>query len=184
MGIAMQLLLCIENVEMSGILRQKLSVLIWLVFGEAGEHAYLGSRLLDVNACYMDLKIGEIIKQRVEVLGMSKAELARRLHMSSANVHKIFKRSSVDVALLRELCNILDYDFFEHFTPNVSRKQKRTPIPYDVGDIEVLFIRYVVDLQSRVQILEQRWENFRSSGRVEEPYEAGYLLSSRTRRLG
>ena len=52
--------------------------------------------------------IGEIIKQRVEVLGMSKAELARRLHMSPANVHKIFKRSSVDTGLLREISNILD----------------------------------------------------------------------------
>ena len=137
----------------------------------------------------MNIKIGEIIKQRVEVLGISKAELARRLHMSPANVHKIFKRSSVDAALLRDLSNILDYDFFQHFEPDVSRPRKE-PVPYNVGDIEVLFIRYVVDLQSRVQILEQRWETFRSTGKVEEEIAVeafirrGYMLPRRNRKIG
>ena len=108
-------------------------------------------------------KIGEIIKQRVEAMGMSKAELARRLHMSPANVHKIFKRSSVDANLLRELSNILDYDFFRHFEPEVTRRHKE-PAPHNIVDTEVLFIRYVVDLQSRVQILEHHWEMLRSNG--------------------
>jgi len=106
--------------------------------------------------------IGEIIKQRVAASGISKTELARRLHMSSANVHKIFKRSSVDAGLLRELSNILDYNFFQHFETGLKRKE---PEPYHIGDMEVLFIRYVVDLQSRVQVLEQRLETLRSGGK-------------------
>jgi transcriptional regulator with XRE-family HTH domain len=115
----------------------------------------------------MERNIGEVIKMRLESNGMSKAELARRLHMSPANVHKIFKRRSVDAMLLRELSNILDYDFFRHFEPTVTRHRKEQA-PYNIGDTEVLFIRYVVDLQSRVQILEQRLETFfRSTAKVE-----------------
>jgi transcriptional regulator with XRE-family HTH domain len=124
----------------------------------------------------MEMKIGEIIKRRVAELGISKAELARRLHMSPANVHKIFKRVTIDAHLLRELSNILDYDFFEYFTPEVARTRRRKPVPYDIGDVDVLFIRYVVDLQARVHILEERWENYRSTGVVEEPYVAISLL--------
>jgi transcriptional regulator with XRE-family HTH domain len=156
-------------------------------FEDQVEGCILGLKLLEVNGDVMNKKIGEIIKQRVAVLGMSKAELARRLHMSPANVHKIFKRSSVDAALLREISNVLDYDFLQHFEPDVSRVKKQ-PVPYNVGDIEVLFIRYIVDLQSRVQILEQRWETFRSTGKVEEEAEVflrrGFIFPGRHRKAG
>lgn len=114
----------------------------------------------------MERNIGEVIKMRLESTGMSKAELARRLHMSPANVHKIFKRSSVDAMLLRKISNILDYDFFQHFEPEVTRLRKE-PAPHNISDTEVLFIRYVVDLQSRVQILEHRLETFRETSKAE-----------------
>jgi transcriptional regulator with XRE-family HTH domain len=114
----------------------------------------------------MEQIIGEAIKKRLHTIGMSKAELARRLNMSPANVHKIFKRSTVDVKLLRELSIILDYDFFRHFAPEVTRHRPE-PEPYNIGDTEVLFIRYVVDLQMRVQLLEQRWETFGSTAKVD-----------------
>jgi transcriptional regulator with XRE-family HTH domain len=61
------------------------------------------------------IMIGQVIKQRVEALGMSKAELARRLNMSSANVHKIFKRTSLDIEMLRQLGAALHYDFISHY---------------------------------------------------------------------
>lgn len=86
--------------------------------------------------------------------------------MTSVNVHKIFKRSTVDVKLLPELGHILDYDFFRQFAPEVTRL-RREPESYNIGDTEVLFIRYVVDLQMRVQVLEQRWEAFRGTDKAE-----------------
>jgi transcriptional regulator with XRE-family HTH domain len=115
------------------------------------------------------VKIGGIIRLRVEAVGMAKAELARRLHMSPANVHKIFKRNSVDARLLQELSNVLDYDFFQHFQPELTSPRKE-PAPYDVSDTEVLFIRYVVDLQARVQILEQHSEMLRQTRKAAEEW--------------
>lgn len=60
--------------------------------------------------------IGQQIKSRVEQKGMSKAELSRRLNMSSTNVHKIFKRQSIDTGLLEKLGEVLDYNFFQFYT--------------------------------------------------------------------
>lgn len=124
------------------------------------------------------MKIGEVVKQRVEALGMSKTELARRLHMSPANIHKIFKRNTIDAALLHRLGVILDYNFFNHFK-DPEKAGQPVPARYDEQqDIEVLFIRYFVDLESRVRILEQRWENFRATGKVEEAMPVPYLVST------
>lgn len=63
----------------------------------------------------MNIFIGEIIKSIAERRGISKSEMARRLNMSSTNVHKIFKRESIDTALLSRICVILEYDFFLHY---------------------------------------------------------------------
>ena len=103
---------------------------------------------------------------RLQAVGMTKAELARRLHMSPANVYKIFKRSSVDAKLLRELSNILDYDFFRHFEPEITYRRQE-PVPYNMEDAKVLLRRYIADLQWRVQNLEQRWETLQSMAKVE-----------------
>jgi transcriptional regulator with XRE-family HTH domain len=59
--------------------------------------------------------IGPMIKARVESVGMSKAEMARRLSMSPANIHKIFKRRSVDIELLQKISEVLTYDFISHY---------------------------------------------------------------------
>jgi transcriptional regulator with XRE-family HTH domain len=75
------------------------------------------SRVIAYN---LNLSIGQVIKQRVDHLGISKAELARRLHMSPANIHKIFKRKSVDVKLLCQIGEILGYDFLSLYRPGES----------------------------------------------------------------
>lgn len=40
--------------------------------------------------------------------------------MSSTNVHKIFKRESIDTNLLSRISVILEYDFFLHFIHDKS----------------------------------------------------------------
>jgi len=60
--------------------------------------------------------IGKLIKEVTERRGMSKSELGRRLNMSSTNVHKIFKRESIDTALLQKISEVLEYDFFSPYS--------------------------------------------------------------------
>ncbi|OFY63773.1 MAG: hypothetical protein A3H98_06800 [Bacteroidetes bacterium RIFCSPLOWO2_02_FULL_36_8] len=63
----------------------------------------------------MNFHIGEKIKTVVEKRGITKAELARRLNMSSTNIHKIFNRKSIDTGLLTSLSKELEFDFFNFY---------------------------------------------------------------------
>jgi DNA-binding Xre family transcriptional regulator len=63
----------------------------------------------------MAIHIGSIIKEVLAERGMSKVELSRRLNMTSTNIHKIFKRETIDTGLLLNLCKALKYDFFQYY---------------------------------------------------------------------
>lgn len=65
----------------------------------------------------MAVFIGRLIKEVTERRGMSKSELGRRLNMSPTNVHKIFKRESIDTALLQNISQVLEFDFFSPYSP-------------------------------------------------------------------
>ena len=59
--------------------------------------------------------IGQKIKEIVEKRGITKSELARRMNMTSTNVHKIFKRETIDTGLLKKISMILEHDFFQYY---------------------------------------------------------------------
>lgn len=60
--------------------------------------------------------IGEEIKEVLARKLISKTALANMLEMSTTNVHKIFKRSSVDTGLLHRISIVLEHDFFLCYT--------------------------------------------------------------------
>ncbi|MGV3632269.1 MAG: helix-turn-helix domain-containing protein [Bacteroidota bacterium] len=62
-----------------------------------------------------ELHIGEAIKDIFESKGMTISEFSRRLNNSRENVYSIFKRKSIDTALLYKISMVLDYNFFELF---------------------------------------------------------------------
>lgn len=62
----------------------------------------------------LNVNIGLAIEQRVNELGISKSELARRLGIAQQNVNKlVFSKESLDTAKLVEISKALDYNFFE-----------------------------------------------------------------------
>jgi len=69
----------------------------------------------------MALFIGKIIREIAENRGITKTELGRRLNMSSTNVHKIFKRESIDTALLQKISTVLEYDFFTFYSDGSTK---------------------------------------------------------------
>ncbi len=71
----------------------------------------------------LNVNIGLAIEQRVNELGISKSELARRLGIAQQNVNKVvFSKESLDTAKLLDICKALDYNFFELYA-NVSMKK-------------------------------------------------------------
>ncbi len=64
-------------------------------------------------------KIEEVTKER----GMTKAELARRVHTSRQNINTVLKKENLDTGLIKKFGRALNYDFFQHFT-NAQPKEE------------------------------------------------------------
>ena len=63
----------------------------------------------------MAVHIGTIIAERLEKVGMTKSELARRINKARQNINDILNRKSIDTKLLLDLCRALDHDFFQYY---------------------------------------------------------------------
>lgn len=59
-----------------------------------------------------ELHIGEMIRHRIQQRGISVKWFAARLCCERTNVYSIYRRRSIDTALLIRICRILEYDFF------------------------------------------------------------------------
>lgn len=66
------------------------------------------------------MHIGKKIEEVVRAQGRSPSWLARELNMVRVNVYSIFRRESVDTALLMKLSKILGVDFFKYISENLS----------------------------------------------------------------
>jgi transcriptional regulator with XRE-family HTH domain len=61
----------------------------------------------------MEMHIGQLIRERLDKSGMKKSEFARRINKTSQNVYDIFERKSIDTGLLRQISEVLEFNFFE-----------------------------------------------------------------------
>lgn len=61
----------------------------------------------------MNKKIGQLIKERVESSQFDVTEFAKKINKERSNVYDIFKRDSIDTALLKKIGQVLGYDFFQ-----------------------------------------------------------------------
>ncbi|MES2591750.1 MAG: hypothetical protein V4608_07690 [Bacteroidota bacterium] len=63
----------------------------------------------------MKIHIGEKIKVQAKTLRIGTTELAKSINTSKQNIYGIFKRESIDTALLQKFSKVLNYDFFTFF---------------------------------------------------------------------
>lgn len=75
----------------------------------------------------MSIHIGKLIKQRLEEIGINKSELARRINTTPQNIYGIFKRTSIDTDLLRQISHVLEFDFFQYFEQEYLVVQEARP---------------------------------------------------------
>lgn len=62
------------------------------------------------------INIGSKIKVIFDKKGMTVSEFARRINKSRENVYSIFRRKSIDTALLTKIGDVLEHDFFQYYT--------------------------------------------------------------------
>lgn len=63
--------------------------------------------------------IGQIIKEHVKALGLSDVQFGEMIHCQRANVGKIYKRASIDSALLGTISRALNHNFFIDIADNI-----------------------------------------------------------------
>lgn len=68
----------------------------------------------------MTVHIGNKIKAVVTKKGMTVSEFGRRINKSRENVYSIFKRKSIDTALLTTIGKVLEHDFFQYYCSELS----------------------------------------------------------------
>ena len=69
------------------------------------------------------IHIGSIIKEKFDELGLSVSWFAKELCCDRTNIYSIFKRESIDTALLVKICIILNHDFFKHYSKDLDIKE-------------------------------------------------------------
>lgn len=78
-------------------------------------------RLVDVlivfyyHICSMREKIGQIIKQIVTSKGLSQRQFGEKINRTKQAVASIYKRSTIDIELLKVISEQLNHDFLEYY---------------------------------------------------------------------
>jgi len=85
--------------------------------------------------------IGKLIQKRLKERGMSNAEFARRINTHIRNVYDIFNRKSIDTDLLIAIGEVLDYDFFSHYSKTISKSDLKIDDPLTGYEKESEFLK-------------------------------------------
>jgi predicted transcriptional regulator len=69
-----------------------------------------------------NIHIGSVIEQRVREIGLTVQEFANKIHCHRTTVYHIFKQKSMNSERLKEISEVLEYDFV-----NVVFAKQETP---------------------------------------------------------
>ena len=81
------------------------------------------TRMVPPYFFYM-IHIGKIIEEEFYRQGRSVSWLAEKLCCDRTNVYKIFKRESIDTALLIRISLVLDHNFFIYYMRTIEECEK------------------------------------------------------------
>ena len=70
------------------------------------------------------IHIGSIIKEIFDQQELSASLFAKQLCCDRTNVYSIFKRESIDTALLEKISTILNHDFFQYYSKDLESGTK------------------------------------------------------------
>lgn len=92
--------------------------------------------------CGMTIHIGNIIHEKVKGSSLPVKLIAQKINRSENTLYDIYKRESIDTALLLKLCEILDYNFFALYN--------------EVEPIKTMNVSDVNKLRQKINELEEK----------------------------
>ena len=100
--------------------------------------AVRGQRVLELMNGLKNKYIGAIIREKVDELGMSYAEFARRINCARTSLYNIFNSKSIDVERLIQISQVLEYDFIHevYLKNSFAEKDSYIKIPFRNGKVD------------------------------------------------
>lgn len=72
------------------------------------------------------LNIGDLIKQKLRESDHTVVWFAKELGCSRTNAYKIFEKESINTNELMRISEILNYDFFKHYSAELKKQNSQT----------------------------------------------------------
>jgi hypothetical protein len=76
-----------------------------------------------------ELHIGKLIQDVLTEGGRAASWLAKRLNCDNSNIYRIFKNPIINTYQLLKISQILDYDFFAHYSSNLRANKENKERP-------------------------------------------------------
>lgn len=105
----------------------------------------------------MNKIIGQIIKERVEASKINVVEFAKLIGVERTNVYNIYKRDSIDTALLKKIGQVLKYDFFQDLLEPETIKQ--IVLKERIGNVVYVPINLTEEEIEKVKLKDKVIEN-------------------------
>ena len=67
----------------------------------------------------IEVHIGKLIKQQMDEQGRRAVWLAKQLNCDRSNIYKIYRCKTIDASRLLKISQILQYDFFQHYSQQI-----------------------------------------------------------------
>jgi transcriptional regulator with XRE-family HTH domain len=80
----------------------------------------------------MKTHIGKKIKEAVKSSGISVTDFAKKINYSRRNIYSIFEKESIDTSLLAKISEVLEEDFFTHYS-SASKKYSQAKVEETSG---------------------------------------------------
>ena len=71
----------------------------------------------------MEKKIGQLIREKVDLQNMEITEFAKMIGVERSNAYNIFTRESIDTKLLKKIGQVLNYDFFQDLLEEKTKQE-------------------------------------------------------------
>ena len=72
-----------------------------------------------------EIHIGNLIYKKLKADDRSASWLAKQIHCSRTHIYKLFKKSAIPLPQLVQICIVLEFDFFIHYSNTVDKGIQR-----------------------------------------------------------
>jgi transcriptional regulator with XRE-family HTH domain len=99
--------------------------------------------------------IGRLIEEESQKQGYSQSSFAKAIHKSKQGVASIFRRSNIDIELLKQITQVLNIDFFAKLYEEAPLKEFKAK---EIAEWELKIERLNEMLTNKDNLLVQRQE--------------------------